>query len=101
MKTNKEILLDWIDTFLIGNIFLNQNNFEKYLGNTEEIFILLTEYKIRKLIVEAYLDNPKEETIINVLSDIQSDYKSGGYSGAEKKALNRVLLRFNQPLFQE
>lgn len=99
MKSNKEILLEWIDINLPSYYHLTQSNFEQYLGDTAELFVRLTEYKIRKKILEFYLESPKEETILNVLQDIQTDYRSDGYSQAEYRALNRVLVRFNQPLF--
>lgn len=101
MKTNKEILLQWIDTTLKSSYHINQDNLLGFLGDIEEPFVKLLEYKIRKQILEAYLENPKEEIIFSVLSYIQSGYLSDGYSNVEKRALNRVLLRFNQPLFQE
>lgn len=97
---NKKILLQWIDTTLKSSYYINQDNLQGFLGDIEEPFVKLLEYKIRKQIIEAYLENPKEETIINVLLNIQSDYKSEGCSGVEIRALNSVLLRFNQPLFR-
>lgn len=100
MKTNKKILLEWIDVNLKSSYHINQDNLLSFLGDIQEPFVKLLEYKIRKQILEAYLENPKEETILNVLSDIQSDYKSDGYSQPEIRALNRILLRFNQPLFK-
>lgn len=100
MKTNKEILLQWIDTTLKSSYYLTQNNFEEHLGDIEEPFVKLLEYKFRKQILEAYLENPQEETILSVLSDIQSGYSTDSYSQPEIRALNRVLSRFNQPLFR-
>ena len=100
MKTNKEILLQWIDTTIESNYYINQDNLLSFLGDIEKPFVNLLEYKIRKQILEAYLENPKEETIFSVLSDIKSDYLLDGYSSVEFKALNRVLSKFNQPLFR-
>lgn len=96
--TNKEILLKWIDTKLQPNIWLNQDNFQIYLGDTAQIFVDLFEYKFRKQMLERYLENPCEETIDKFLNDIQIEYVWDGNSKVEKRAINKVLIRFNKPI---
>lgn len=95
---NKEILLNWIDTTLQSSVHINQDNLIAYLGDTEEPFVRLIEYKIRKQLLECYLEKPCEETIDGVLQDIREDYVSNGCTNAERRALNKVLTRFNKPV---
>lgn len=96
--TNKEILLNWIDTTLQSSVHINQDNLIAYLGDTEEPFVRLIEFKIRKQLVEFYLEKPCEETIDNVLQDIREDYRVNYTTKAEKRAVNKVLARFNKPI---
>lgn len=96
--TNKEILLNWIDVPLPSSITLTQENLSSFLGDIEEPFVRLIEYKIRKQLLESYLEKPCEETIDNVLQDIRDDYILNGSNKAEKRAINKVLTRFNKPI---
>lgn len=96
--TNKEILLDWINVTLPSSLTLSQENFGSFLRDTEEPFVRLIEYNIRKQLLEFYLEKPYEETIDNVLQDIREDYVSNGCTNAEKRAINKVLTRFNKPV---
>lgn len=96
--TNKEILLNWIDVPLPSSITLTQENLGSFLGDIEEPFVRLIEYKIRKQLLECYLEKPYEQTIDNVLQDIREDYVQNGYSNAEKRAINKVLTRFNKSI---
>ena len=98
LMTNKEILLNWIDVSLPSSVHINQDNLSAYLGDTEEPFVRLIEYKIRKQLLECYLEKPHEETIDNVLQDIREDYVQSGSSNAEKRAINKVLTRFNKSI---
>lgn len=95
---NKEILLNWIDVSLPYSVHINQENLSAYLGDTEEPFVRLIEYKIRKQLLDCYLEKPYEETIDNVLQDIREDYIQNGYTYVERRAINKVLTRFNKPI---
>jgi hypothetical protein len=97
LMTHKEILLNWIDVSLPSSVHINQDNLSAYLGDTQEPFVRLIEYKIRKQLLECYLEKPYEETIDNVLQDIREDYVQNGYTNAERRAINKVLTRFNKP----
>lgn len=94
--TNKEILLKWIDTPLQSSIHINHEDYIAYLGDIEEPFVRLIEYKIRKQLLESYLEKPCEETIDNVLQDIREDYKTNYTTKAERRAINKVLARFKK-----
>lgn len=96
--TNKEILLNWIDTSLPSSIYINQENLIAYLGDIEEPFVKLIEYKIRKQLLECYLEKPYEETIDSVLQDIREDYRANYTTKIERRAINKVLTRFNKPV---
>lgn len=94
--TNKEILLKWIDTPLQSSVYINQENLVAYLGDIEEPFVRLIEYSIRKQLIEHYLEKPCEETIDSVLQDIRKDYVNNGYTNVDRRAINKVLARFNK-----
>lgn len=96
--TNKEILLNWINVTLPSSLTLSQENFGSFLGDTEEPFVRLIEYNIRKQLLESYLEKPYEETIDNVLQDIREDYRANYTTKAERRAINKVLTRFNKPI---
>lgn len=94
--TNKEILLEWIDVPIQSSININHENYIAYLGDIEEPFVKLIEYKIRKQLLEYYLEKPYEETIDGVLQDIKEDYRANYTSEVERRAINKVLTRFNK-----
>lgn len=96
LMTNKEILLNWIDVPLPSSIHINQDNLSTYLGDIEEPFVRLIEYKIRKQLLECYLEKPYEETIDSVLQDIREDYRANYTTKAERRAINKVLTRFKK-----
>lgn len=96
--TNKEILLNWINVTLSSSIHINQDNLLAYIGDIEEPIVQLIEYKIRKELLECYLEKPCEETIDAFLHDIQADWIYNGRPGMVKRAINKVLIRFNKPV---
>lgn len=96
--TNKEILLNWMDAPLQSSIHINHEDYIAYLGDIEEPFVKLIEYKIRKQLIECYLEKPYEEIIDSVLQDIREDYVHNGCTKSEKRAINKVLTRFNKPV---
>lgn len=96
--TNKEILLTWIDEHIPSNYNINPDNFYEYVGDPDNVFVSIHEWQIRKKLFSAYLEKPYEETIDNVLQDIKEDYVQNGYTNAERRAINKVLTRFNKPI---
>lgn len=95
---NKEILLNWIDVTLPSSVYINQENLIVHLGDIEEPFVKLIEYKIRKQLIEHYLEKPCEETIDSVLQNIREECRINYICGAKKRAVNKVLTRFNKPV---
>lgn len=97
--TNKEILLKWIDVILTPSFYINQDNYITYLGDIQEPFTKIIEYKIRKQILEKYLEKPSEETIDEALEELRLDFMEDKCN-IEKRALNRVLTRFNKSILK-
>lgn len=96
----KEVLLKWIDTTLTSSVYLNQNNFESYLGNTEKVFEQLYEYQLRNQLFSAYLEKPEDKTIMNFLEEKKYDLIDYGHSNVEKRVFNKVVKMFNLPNLQ-
>lgn len=91
----KKILLKWIDITLASSIYLNQDNFESYMSNTEKPFEKLYEYQLRSQLLSVYLEKPEDKTIINFLEEKKYNLIDYGHSNVEKRVFNKVVKMFN------
>jgi len=87
-------LLDWINVYIRSYYNLNSDNYLQYIGDPEQIFVDIHEWQIRKELLSAYLITPEEETIISFLENLTYVEQNS----AMKKAVNKVLTRFNKPV---
>lgn len=92
----KEILQSWINIPLHSNIRIDSVNYLEYLRDPESILIPIIEWKWRKEFVNAYLNNPTEDTIQRLLEQKlwESQEISEQYSEVEKRVLRKIFTMF-------
>lgn len=89
----KEKLLDWIDTHIESHISLNEETYGRYIGDTEEPFVIIQERVYRKELFFKYLSNPTEQTIRDFLNELVIELSGAG--SVKRRAINKILNRFD------
>lgn len=94
----KEILLKWIEKPLNNGFCIRE---ESHLFNFSVKLGEFMEHLLRKEIMDKYLDNPKDETIISVLEEKIRESVEDSFPGYETNSeyqymLFNVLKRFKQ-----
>ena len=91
----KEILLEWVNKHLSASITINQNNYQSFLGDTDMVLKSVVEFALRNELLEKYLEQPSDETIVDYFKEKVSYYKEYGYSGVEQRVFNNIVRLFN------
>lgn len=92
--TNKEILLDWINTYIRSQYTINPDSYQQFTGDTEEPFAQIQEWVYRKELITEYLKEPTEETIQKFLDNLNKEFEYA--ESIQRRAMGKVLNRFKQ-----